>query len=210
MSQIVRFGIGGLGGLLPLLASLVAVDLSSIATLIDHNGLTEGLCVGYAIRVFGLFALGGIMAGLNSEIRNPLALVQIGIAAPALVTSYMSGAALTKSQPQNPVANMLISRAFANESFPKYNIRLAGFYGDVIQGFSPGLGVQQDESHKFIEKPLDNPGLVLNGPFRVINTATKVCLAVPAEQMKSRDDYDSLLKSFPPPKFLVEPGVCAQ
>ena len=91
MSKLSRFGLGGLGGLLPLLATLVAVDLSSIAALIDSHQFTAGLYVGYALRVLGLFVLGGVVASLNSEVTNPIALVQIGIAAPALVTSYMAG-----------------------------------------------------------------------------------------------------------------------
>lgn len=87
MTKLGRFIFGGLGGLLPLIASLVAVDLTAIAKLVDNHALTEGLCVGYATRIIGLVVLGGVMALLNEEVKTPLSLVQIGIAAPALVTS---------------------------------------------------------------------------------------------------------------------------
>jgi hypothetical protein len=101
-----RFAIGGLGGLLPVLASLLAVDLTAIAAIVDHHDTVSlGLYVGYSLRVLVLFTLGGVMAVLNSEIQNPLALVQIGIAAPALLTSFVSGTAI--NQTQRPVRQAL-------------------------------------------------------------------------------------------------------
>jgi hypothetical protein len=71
------------------LATLVAIDITSIATLIEGHLITPGMCVGLLLA-----ALGGIMAAVNSEVTAPIALVQIGIAAPALVTSYMTGAVI--------------------------------------------------------------------------------------------------------------------
>jgi hypothetical protein len=154
VSNAIRFAMGGLGGLLPVLASLVAVDLTAISTLIDSQGITEGLCVGYSIRVFGLFLLGGIMAALNSEVKSPIALVQIGIAAPALVTSYISGAALTKNQNQKTSYNIIFSQAYAADSYDRNRIVLAGnFWGDIINGIAPGLGVQLDNSYNDLERP---------------------------------------------------------
>jgi hypothetical protein len=143
MSHFYRFGLGGLGGLLPVLATLVAIDLSSIATLVDHGGVTEGLCVGYAIRVFGLFALGGVMAAINSEVTAPIALVQIGIAAPALVTSYLTGAVINKNQPSGGVS--IISTAYAEPLASKSDAVLAGFLGDVVTGITPGFRVPEKD-----------------------------------------------------------------
>jgi hypothetical protein len=55
------------------------------------------------------------MACINVEIRSPLALVQIGIAAPALVTSYLSGAALNKSpEHDKPTTGFVVRSASAS------------------------------------------------------------------------------------------------
>jgi hypothetical protein len=147
MTRTIRFGIGGLGGLLPVIASLVAVDLTAIADLIDKHTLTEGLCIGYAIRILGLFILGGIMAALNSEVTNPLALIQIGIAAPALVTSYLSGAVLNKTIPAKATMNFIINSAYASDRSPTatFNIVVAGgFLEEVGKGIVPGFREQLD------------------------------------------------------------------
>jgi len=143
-----RFGIGGLGGLLPVLASLVAVDLAS-----DDHKITGGICLGLTIRVVGLFALGGIMAALNSEVNSPLSLVQIGIAAPALVTSYLSGVALNKNPDTNMKTSLIVSTAYAADSHGWSDILLAGdFLDDILQGITPGLGTGADNA----SKPLRN------------------------------------------------------
>lgn len=209
MSKFIRFGIGGLGGLLPLLATLVAIDLSAIASLIDSGGFTLGLFVGYAIRILGLFALGGIMAALNSEIRNPLALVQIGIAAPALITSYMSGAAIINTQlpSSSTTSNFLFSSAYAGQTHSTGNVILAqGFLKDVIQGIQPGLGVEMNQMKQVVIPP---PNITQNSPFRVTNPSTNFCLTVPPGQVNSAEQYGELAKSFPQPNFIIEPGTCS-
>jgi hypothetical protein len=137
MSRTLRFGIGGLGGLLPLIASLVAIDLNAIATLIDNHALTEGICIGYSIRTIGLFFLGGIMAALNTDVVNPLSIIQIGIAAPALITSYLAGAAI----PNHTASFMIISNAYADETHHIVNSKIAGgLFDDILSGTKPGLG----------------------------------------------------------------------
>jgi hypothetical protein len=116
MSKRTAFFLGGLGGLLPVLASVLAVDLAPI---IDHPGsLTLGNYLGYAIRVVVLIILGGTMALLNDEVRQPLTLVQLGIAAPALITAYINGAALapnTKNPTVTKSMTLFITPAQADE-----------------------------------------------------------------------------------------------
>jgi hypothetical protein len=76
-SAMGRFGIGGLGGLLPILVGLLTID---IATIIDHREtLTLGIYVGYSLRVTILFVLGGIVALLNSDVTKPWTLLQLGL-----------------------------------------------------------------------------------------------------------------------------------
>jgi hypothetical protein len=218
VSIIHRFGFGGLGGLVPVIASLAAIDIVAFAALIDNHTISEGLCIGYTIRVLGLFALGGIMACVNTEVRNPWALVQIGIAAPALVTSYLSGAALNR-QPERiePKAALIIGTAYAGElSEPNRIILAGGFLSDLLDGIVPGLGVQQDDLHqkgrRALSQVLTKPDvdflLKEHGPIRVRNTETKGCLPIPEENRQSREQLESLLKDFPPPTFVIEPGTC--
>jgi hypothetical protein len=211
MSRQDRFFLGAIGGLLPVLATLVAVDLSSIQALIDNHGITEGLVVGYSIRVVGLFALGGIMAAINTATKDPIALVQIGIAAPALVTSYLSGAAITKNQPNQPLhaATFSFGISVAHAQQPSNNkVQFAGgFLSDVVNGITPGLGKQLDDIHRQIGNPLEHIQ-PLNVPYTVISIGTSYCLDIPADSIKSSDDYEKLIKAFPSSNYLVQPGQC--
>ena len=139
MSRTGAFLLGAFGGLLPILVSALTVDLSPI---IDHPGiLTVGNYVGYGIRVFVLIVLGGAMALLNNEVKQPFAIVQLGIAAPALVTSFIN-AAPTKPLPLQHAYVSFISVANAQErTSAAPGIQLAGgFLGDV----SAGLGTRLD------------------------------------------------------------------
>ncbi|MDT3382480.1 hypothetical protein RNI52_34460 [Labrys neptuniae] len=136
LNIIELFALGSLGGILPIVASLVTADLAPI---IDHpEAFTIGNYIGYGIRVVALIILGGVMTSLNKDVIQPLALVQIGIAAPALVTSYISGS--TALPPKRPAvqAGIFSTTAHAGEVAPQTGqIQLAGgFLGDVVQGFS--------------------------------------------------------------------------
>jgi len=213
MSRIVRFGFGGLGGLLPILASLAAVDLTVFASLIDKHMITEGLCVGYAVRVIVWFALGGIVASLNSEVRNPWALVQIGIAAPALVTSYLSGAAIAKTQGVSPSVSLsLIAPAYAGDLDVQHQITVAdGFFNEVWKGLTPGLSVEKSQIDSGPpSKPIQPtmPTVYLTKPIKVTNQKTSFCFNVPPDQAKTLDDLARIQESFRAPDFTVANGAC--
>ena len=83
------------------------------------------------------------MAVLNSEIQNPLALVQIGIAAPALITSFVSGTAINQNQRPVRQTLSLISSSLAGEPKPDPSIQHVQFFNDLLNGLTPGLGLQQ-------------------------------------------------------------------
>jgi hypothetical protein len=147
MSRVAIFSLGGLGGLLPVLASLLAVDLASV---IDHaNTLTLGNYLGYGIRVAVLILLGGIMALLNDEVRQPLTLVQLGIAAPALITAYINGAALTPNNPQQhprvalPITFVAPAKADEADSH-RSTVVVGGFLSDVFKGVTLPLPKIED------------------------------------------------------------------
>jgi hypothetical protein len=136
-----RFWIGGGGALLPLLVTLLAVDLASI---IDNYHLySMGTYVGTGMRYAILFALGGIVAALNIDEINPIRLVQIGIAAPALIASYVNAqpAKAGADQPRPPTTQgrldslSLISSAHAGETVqrPDRPMLFAGFFEDAFR-----------------------------------------------------------------------------
>jgi hypothetical protein len=136
MSKLQMFALGALGGFLPILASLVTVDLAPI---IDHlSGLSIGVYVGYSIRVLALILLGGLMALLNSEVQQPLTLVQLGIAAPALITSYINASVPTPSRVALSTFS-IVSTARAEELNSENSVRLAGFFSDLASGLTQPL-----------------------------------------------------------------------
>jgi hypothetical protein len=81
VSRIERFMLGALGGFLPVLAGLLAVDIATFIDTLDKQ--TAGVICGIFTHVFVLTILGGIMTILNREVSHPLTLVQLGIAAGA-------------------------------------------------------------------------------------------------------------------------------
>lgn len=86
--QTSKFLWGGLGGLAPVLASLVVVDAEMIANWADQNNIYS--TIGYAVRVAGLFAIGGIWAYLHKSEKEPLKLFQLGVVAPAMISGMIS------------------------------------------------------------------------------------------------------------------------
>jgi hypothetical protein len=141
-----RFWIGGAGAMLPLLVTLLAVDLGP---LIDHaSQLTFGTYVGAAIRYLVLFTLGGVVAALNSDEVQPIKLVQLGIAAPALVSTYVN-AQVPKPPPLTETAAVHLSllsldvvssaRAADVGERDDHPILMAGFLSDVFRSATAPL-----------------------------------------------------------------------
>jgi hypothetical protein len=145
MTYWTRFWIGGGGALLPLLVTLLAVDIGPLIDNAPH--LTIGTYVGAAIRYLVLFTIGGIVAALNSDEVQPIKLVQLGIAAPALISTYVN------AQPPKPLSGQtaathsamfsldVISSARAADAVSRGDgrILMAGFFSDVLQGATSPL-----------------------------------------------------------------------
>jgi hypothetical protein len=92
ISSVARFGWGGLGGMLPIFGDLVALDITDIASYVDHpEALTIGVYIGISIKSLILFVVGGIVAMLHRDIHKPYVLLQLGVVAPALFTSFING-----------------------------------------------------------------------------------------------------------------------
>jgi len=139
------FFFGAVGGVLPILVTIISVDLSPI---IDNpDSLTLGNYIGFGLRVVALIIAGGVVALMNCNVKTPLTpitLVQLGVTAPALLTSFINaqvpvkeaGAAFFKR------ANFaIVSVANAAEVPPQNRIQIAqsSVFKDIGAGFSTRL-----------------------------------------------------------------------
>jgi hypothetical protein len=98
MGSVQRFYIACLGALTPIITNLLVVDLNtSLSNLHIIDGVT------YAVRLFALCAAACVVVFLNSDEQRPVKLFQLGIMAPALLTSIINGAAISiKASGQGP------------------------------------------------------------------------------------------------------------
>jgi hypothetical protein len=85
--------LGGLGGLMPLVASFIIVDVETIASYIEnfnspgHKGII--LFCGYFLKALLLFGVGALWAYLHSSEENLLKIFQLGIVAPAIISGFI-------------------------------------------------------------------------------------------------------------------------
>lgn len=108
VGDLERFIIGGVGGFLPVVMFLVAVDWEK--TFASAGWLTVA---GYCVRVTGLFLVGGFVAYLHRDEKNLFKLFEFGIGAPALVagliTAYQVPPTTTASSASGSVSSLSIS-----------------------------------------------------------------------------------------------------
>jgi len=81
-----RIAIGAIGGISPIIISLLVVD---VVQLFNETGLMDG--IGLGIRFFVLIFIGGMVGYLHNQEEEPFKLFQLGIAAPALLTTAING-----------------------------------------------------------------------------------------------------------------------
>ena len=156
-----RFLIGGGGALMPVLVSFLAID---IAAAIDSDAnLSTGNIVGFGVRYLILFLIGGVVAYLHEDEVKPFKLFELGIAAPALITSFITAQGLSAGLGPSPSAEevaaarqpleiSLISEAHA-EAGSELRLAQGGFFSDVIRGL--GGGVYRDIAQQ--QKTVDSP-----------------------------------------------------
>jgi hypothetical protein len=87
---------GGLGALTPIALNLLAVDLKTTFATISVFVL-----LGYTLRVVILFYLGGLVAFLHRDENKPIKLFELGIVAPALLTTLLSAAGVESHKATN-------------------------------------------------------------------------------------------------------------
>ena len=136
MTQKEAFFFGAVGGILPLLVSACAIEDGAII-----DGLRPGNFIGYGMRVVALVIAGGIVALINSEVKSRMTLVQLGIAAPALLTSYINAASpAAKPEKAWTAAFAIVSVANAAEASSQNRIQVAdSLLKDIGAGFSTRL-----------------------------------------------------------------------
>lgn len=99
MGSLQKFYIACLGALTPIITNLLVVDLN---TSLHNLSAIEGIT--YAIRLFALCASACIVVFLNSDEQRPVKLFQLGVMAPALLTSLINGATISiKANTQAPM-----------------------------------------------------------------------------------------------------------
>ncbi len=113
-----RFMVAGLGGIAPVLLSLIVVDLQTL--LLDVTPLAV---ISYLIRVLALFAVGGLVGWLHKSEPDAVKLFQLGIAAPALITAAINGGRISlpenPPEPQGRSSAIFVSRAYAQAAGEK-------------------------------------------------------------------------------------------
>jgi hypothetical protein len=103
--------LGGLGALTPVILNLITVDLRTV-----FNGLALIAVAGYLVRVLVLFYLGGLVAYLHKTESSPIKLFELGIVAPALITSMLNASNVSvpvASPPLPPHGSLIVPSAFA-------------------------------------------------------------------------------------------------
>ncbi|MGE0745819.1 MAG: hypothetical protein AB7K86_11250 [Rhodospirillales bacterium] len=90
-----RVCMGAMGGLLPIVVTLAVTDVVTIQQVINNGFAGTGSVAsfaGWAVKVLMLMTIGGLVAYFYESETSRLKLLQIGIAAPAILTSMVNGA----------------------------------------------------------------------------------------------------------------------
>ena len=113
-----RIRLGALGSLAPFLVNAAVADPVTV-----FSAITATAMLGYGFRVVGLMTLGALVAWAHGKETNSLRLFEVGIIAPALVTTMMNAAAardstVSAAKAQQVTAALFIPRAaYAQSSY---------------------------------------------------------------------------------------------
>lgn len=113
MTTLERLVLGGLGAVTPVVVALVATDP---AVLLED--ITRLVVLGHFLRATGLFFLGALIAFLYKDENKRFKVFQLGLAAPALLTTMLTARQIEPYEgvpPPQPSAaySMLIPSAYA-------------------------------------------------------------------------------------------------
>ncbi len=91
--------IGGLGATTPVIVNLLVTDFKVL--LVD---VTIPTVIGFLIKAVVLFYVGGLVAVLHKDEKNPIRIFELGILAPALIISMVNGANIDTSKIQAQIS----------------------------------------------------------------------------------------------------------
>ena len=149
MTAMKRFFLGGLGAVLPVAVWMLTLDIPQY---LSSSHFSTGEMLGASIRGVLLFLLGGFVAYLHDDENKSFKLVELGIAAPALIASLAAGSAANNALEQNrrevSFNLSIVSSAYAQSN--EHTIIAGGFLGDVLRGVTGeyGTGRELDEVHR--------------------------------------------------------------
>ncbi len=127
---------------MPVLVSLLTIDIGAVLS--DESYLTTGNIIGIAIRYLVLFGVGGIVAYLHEDEHKPFKIFELGIAAPALITSLITAQGISvnnkKVEESRPIISVqwsIIGSAQADTIVEQSRpVMLAWGLTDIIDGVS--------------------------------------------------------------------------
>jgi len=136
-----RFLLGGGGALMPVLVSLLAIDLGALLS--SESNLTTGNIIGLAIRYVVLFIIGGVVAYLHEDETKSFKLFELGIVAPALITSLITAQGVAAGQNSLIVSSIPINISLMNSAnagtpsrIAEPNQNVAWSFSEVLDGLS--------------------------------------------------------------------------
>lgn len=90
LTPLQRLLVGGLGGITPIVATLMAGEYENLP-LPDYEGLVQ-FYLGYGLRILLFFCVGALFVWLHQEVRGRYPVFRLGLTAPALIAAMIGAA----------------------------------------------------------------------------------------------------------------------
>jgi len=81
--------IGGLGGMMPIVATVAAGEYQTLSQLTMQDA---GYAIGFGLRAVALFFIGAVLVWIHSDVRTRYGAFRLGMTAPALIATVLSSA----------------------------------------------------------------------------------------------------------------------
>lgn len=116
-----RFIIGGIAALLPIIVTVLSLDIGMIMR--QGIDLKPEVAIGIGIRYVALFLIGGFMAYLHDDEKTRYKLFEIGLAAPALISTVIAsqGIGVTPTTPNPAEDNARTVISFVSSAYAAGN-----------------------------------------------------------------------------------------
>jgi hypothetical protein len=158
-----RLFTGCLGALAPILVNLYVVDLqTTLANLLPLEA------VSYAVRVLALCISACVIVYLNNDEMRPAKLFQLGIMAPAMLTSMLNGAVIANKTPSSPTTTppAQILKGLVGIT-PNQWFVVVGSYGSAEAVVDDAKQINTRFPGKY-QLQFCSPTTVPNSPYRVV------------------------------------------